>query len=215
MHGDEVRLAEQRPQLALLAGRWKLAGLDERIAVEHAHPEGGRPRRHRPRDVAEADQAERAPDQTEHRLARRHLPPSRPHEPLVECHLTRAREQQRHRVLGDLFDAVGRVVRHDDAGRRGRVEVDRVHADAVARDDPTLRHTLHRIGGDGAGVGIEERVAVLGLGQELGRRLRLERHQGGQPVERLVLDVERLPHVIGQHDLRHRHVLRGPTSSHG
>src|SRR6266446_545814 len=84
--------------------------------------------------VAEADQAERPPDETEHRLARRDLPAPGAHEPIVERHLARAGEEEGHRVLGDVLDAVGGVVGDDDAGRGRGVEVDGVDADAVTGD---------------------------------------------------------------------------------
>ena len=96
------------------------------------------------------------------------------HQAVVERDLARAREQQRHRVLGDFLDAVGGVVGDDDAGARGGIEVDRVHADAVAGDDPALRHLRHHLGRDRAGIGVEQSVAIRRLREELLRLLGLQ-----------------------------------------
>jgi len=78
-------------------------------------------------------------------------------------------------------------------------EVDRVHADTIARDDPAFRHLRHDVGRDGAGVGVEQRIAVTCRVDELGGRLGLERHELGDAFQRFLLDVQLFPDVIGEH----------------
>src|SRR5215467_601841 len=201
MQRDEIRIGKQSVELDLLSRRVELAVLDEGIGVEDAHTESRGPDRDLPGDIAEPDQAQRSAGEAVDRLAWRHLPAPGAHQAVVERDLARAREQQRHRMLGDFLDAVGRVVGDDDAGAGRRLEVDGVDADAVARDDPALGHSVHDVPGDGPGVGVQERVAVGSLPEKLLRLLGLHRDQLGEAPERLLLDVERFPHVIGDDDL--------------
>ena len=105
-------------------------------------------------------------------------------------------------MLGDFLDAVGRVVGDDDAGLRSRLEIDRVHADAVAGDDPALRHSRHHLRGDRPGIRIEERVAVLRLRQKLLGFFRFEGHQIREPAQRILLDVQGFPDVVRQDHFR-------------
>ena len=191
----EVRRAQQRLQVRAFA-------LQVRIVEEDPHPECGRSRRHLLADATEPDQPQGLPRETEDRLSRRHRPLTGAHHAVVERDLARAGEQERHGVLGDLLDAVGRVVGHDDAGGGGGVDVDGVDADSVPRDDLALRHALHHPGRDGAGVRVEERVAIRGFVEELIRRLRAQRHEVGEPLQCFLLHVQGVPHVVRQDDLR-------------
>ncbi len=199
MDGHEIGFAVQLVEFDLAAGLGELALLHERVGVEDFHAESRRAHRHLARDVAEADQPEGAADETVEGLARRHRPGAGAHLPVVERDLAGAVEQQRHGVLGYLFDAIGRVVGDDDAGGGGGVEVDSVHADAVAGDDAALRHLRHRVGGDRAGVGVEQRVAVRRLGEEFLRLPGLHRHEIADAVEYLLLHVQRFPDVVRQY----------------
>ncbi len=199
MNGNEIRFREQLRQLGFPARFLELPLLDEGVGVEHAHTEGRRPHGNLPRNVAEADQAERAAVQAEQGLAGGHSPRSCADEAVVERDLARAREQQRHRMLGHFLYAVGRVVGDDDARLRGRFQIYRIHADAVAGDDPALRHPRHDIGRDGTGVGVEQRVAIRSLGQELFGLFRLQGHQLGEALERFSLHVQGFPDVVGKH----------------
>jgi len=122
----------------------------------------------------EADEAERPPHEAVYGLPRGHFPAAGPHHAVVERDLARRREDQRHRLLGNLLDAIRRVVRDDDPGLRRGVQIDGVHSDSVAGDDPALGHSRHHVRGDGPGVGVEQSVATLRLGQKLLRRFRLE-----------------------------------------
>ncbi len=203
MQRNEIRLCQQGLELALLGRDAVPALLDERIEEENPHAERGCPRRHVPRDVAEADQPQGAPAEAEHRLARRHLPSPGPHQPIVQRDDLAGRgQQQRHGVLGHLVDAIGRVVGDDDAGRGGGIEIDRVHTDAVAGDDLAFRHSRHRLGRDRPRIGVEQRVAVGHMRQELLERLRLERDELGDALQRLLLHVQRIPDVVRKYDLR-------------
>ena len=83
-------------------------------------------------------------------------------------------------MLGDFLDAVGGVVRDDDARLRGGVQIDGVHPDAVARDDLATRHPRHVLSRDGAGVGVEHGVAIGGFREKFRRRLRLHGDDIGQ-----------------------------------
>jgi hypothetical protein len=141
--------------------------------------------------------------EAEERLARGHRPGPGAHLPVVEGDLARAGEEERHGVLGDLLDAIRRIVGDDDAGRGRGVQVYGIHADAVAGDDPALRHLRHDLGRDRPGVGIEERVAIRGLAQELLGLLGLQRHELRHSRQDLLLDVQGFPDVVRQNDFCH------------
>ena len=209
MDGDEIGLRVHfRKLIHLFAGRVELALLHEGVVEEHPHTERCGAYGHHAGDVPEAHETQRRAHQAEHGLARRHRPLARAHLAVVKRHLPRRCEQERHRVLGDFLDAVGGVVRDDDARLGGGVQVYRVHADAVARDYLAVRHPRHVLSGDGAGVGVQDRFAIGGFRQKFRGRLRLHGDDVGQLSQNLVLDVQRLPDVIGQDDFRLvRHVL--------
>ena len=202
MQRQEVRPGQQIHEFSLLAGNIVASLLDEGIGKKNAHAEGRRAPRHLPGDVAKADQAERPARQPEHGLPWRNLPPAAAHQPIVDGNLASAGEDQRHRVLGDFLDAVGRVVGDDDARLRGGVEIDGVHADAVTGDDPALGHLRHRLCRDRPSVGIEQRVAVRGLRQKLLRLFRLQRHEVGQIAQGLLLHIQGTPDVVGHDHFR-------------
>ena len=155
MDGHEVRLSKHLVELQFFTRNLELLVPHEGIAIQDAHPERGRARRYRTSDVAKAHEPQRAPGEPKHRFARRHLPASTPHEPIVERGLARTREDEGHRVLGYLVDAVRGVVSDDDPGFGCRLEVDGVHTDAVTGDDLAPLHPRHDLGADGPCVRIE------------------------------------------------------------
>jgi hypothetical protein len=205
MQRDEVGSAQELVQLDLRSSHVEFALFDEWIVKQHVHAERQRAHRHLAAGMAEADQPERAARHAEYRLARRHLPAAGAHQQIVEGDLARAGYQQRHRVLGDLVDTIGRIVRNDDAGLGGCFEIDGINADAVARDDLAVRHLRHHVGRDWPGIGIEERVTVADIGRELARRFHVEDDEIGYPVQRLFLDIERIPCMVGNYNLRFCH----------
>ena len=199
---DEIRLGQQIFELTFFDRNAIVSLLDEGIEEENAHAERGGSLRYPPGDVAETDQAERAAGKAKDRLAGRHLPPSRSHQPIVECDLAGAGQQQRQCVLSHLLEAVRRIVGDNDAGRGGRGEIDRVHADAVARDDLAIRHSRHHLGRDRARIGIEQCVAIGNVRQELLRGFRLQGYELSDSRECRGFHTQRIPHIVGDHDLR-------------
>jgi len=103
-------------------------------------------------------------------------------------------------MLGHFVDAVRRIVGDDDAGPRRGIEVYGIDADPVAGDDPALAHARHHLRRNWSGVGVEKRIAILCLRHELVRILGLERDEIGQSLQRFLLDVQRVPDVVGKND---------------
>ena len=155
MHRDKIGLFEHVHQFHLFAGSVELAVFDERVGVEHFHAEGRGAYRHLPRDIAKAHQANRTAGKALDRFARRHFPFAGAHLTIIKGDLARGRQQQRHGVLGDFFNAVRRIIGDDDAGSRSGIQIDGVHADAITRDDFALGHFRHRVSRNRAGVGVE------------------------------------------------------------
>ena len=110
-------------------------------------------------------------------------------------------------MLGHFLNAIRRVVGDDDAGFRGGIQIDGVHSDSVPGNDFAAGHPRHDFGGEGAAVGIEQGVAVCRLRKEGFGIGHLEWNQVGKPVENFALDVQRLPHIVGQDDFcLHLHI---------
>ena len=118
---------------------------------------------------------------------------------VIKRDLARAGEHHRHAVVGDFFDAIGRIIGDDDACGSCRVEVDGVNANAVAGNDFAFRHFRHDVRGDGTCVGVQQRVAIGGFGDKLHGLFGLQRNQIGQTGQRFLFDVERFPDVVGKH----------------
>mgnify|MGYP003353469144 CR=1 FL=1 len=93
-------------------------------------------------------------------------------------------------MVRDFLDAVGRIVGHDDAGRGGGIEIDGVNADAVTRDDLALGHFRHDVGGNRAGVGVQQGIAIGGFGDEFLGLLGLQRHQIRQTGQRFLFHIQ-------------------------
>ena len=87
-------------------------------------------------NAAEAHQAERAAAKPVDRHDVRHLPLAGVHLGVDERDLAHHRQQQRHRVVGHLVDAVVGNLGDDDPRRRGGRDVHVVDADAEAGNDP-------------------------------------------------------------------------------
>ena len=98
-----------------------------------------------------------------------HLPSARLHLRVRRHDLARHRQQQRHRMIGDLVDAVVRHLGDDDARAGRRREIDVVDADAEARDDPAAGHLPDHVRRD-LRVGDEQRVGARGDFQDRFRR---------------------------------------------
>src|SRR3954470_8695989 len=178
MQRDEIRLPQQRLQIGAF-------DLQIGIEPEDPHSKCARAQRDLLPDAPEPHDPEGAARETKDGLSRRDRPPSRAHHPVEEHDFARAGEEERHGVIGNLLDAVGGVVRHDDARRGGGVEVDRVHADPVASDDLAPWHLRHHLARDGPGIRVEERVAIAGFGEELIGLLRLQGDEIRDPFQRL------------------------------
>ena len=97
------------------------------------------------------------------------LPPPVADEPVLDDQPPERRQDQHHRVIGDLLDERVRDVGHRDALRRRREHVHRVHADAAERDDlAAIEPVDHRLGDAPAlrveGVGVARRLGEVRLG---------------------------------------------------
>src|SRR3989441_2376415 len=199
MQGHEIGFAQQRVEIDGFSRNLELSFLHEGIAVEHSEAEGRGPRRDLARDVAEADQAERPSHEPEYRLARGHFPATGPDHAVVERDLASGREDQRQRLFRHLLDAVSGIVGDDDPGLRSGIQIDGVHPNSVAGDDLALGHACHRLGRDRSCVGVEQGIAVAGLGKEFFRFFRLQSDDLGEIAESLPLHVQRFPDIVRDH----------------
>jgi hypothetical protein len=109
-------------------------------------------------------------------------------------------QQQRDRVQRDLLDAVVGHVRHGDAARCRRIEVDRVEAHAIARDRAAVREALDRGRGD-RGVCVQQADGVGAVLRDLVRRLAVVLDERvARRLEHRALDVEVAERVVGDGD---------------
>ena len=124
-------------------------------------PKGLCPRCDRTRHVAERNEAQgqshQARDLRQHRPALG--PASLAHQSVLHDEPPEAREDQRHRVIGDLVDEGVGAIGDRDALLRRRLDIDRVDADAAERDDLAAIETVDHPLGDPPPLGVE-RVGV-------------------------------------------------------
>ena len=150
VHRYVVGLAQHVVQLLDLLGpfRGDLRGRQIRVVRKHAHTEQALAQLRQPAaDIADADDTDRLVQQfgADERIARNvgrathatiHLD-----DPLRQC------QQHRQRVLGHRLLVAARLVHHDDALPRARVDIDRVVARAVRRHrDQIGRLRQQRVG---------------------------------------------------------------------
>ena len=124
-------------------------------------------------NVAEAEKAENAALEPVQRHDRWRLPAAGLHQLVGERDLAGHREQQRHRVVGDLAQAIVRHIGDGDAERcRGR-QVDVVDAEAEPADHLAALELFEEIAGE-LGIGDEHRVGVARHREDVvgGRRFR-------------------------------------------
>ena len=119
------------------------------------------------RDMAERNEAQCQPAQP--RDLQQHRPPLGPaslaHQPVLLHEAAMRRQDQAHRMIGDLLDKGIRAIGDRDALGGRRRDIDRVDADAAQRDDLAAREPVDHALGDRAALGIE-RVGVLCRGDE-------------------------------------------------
>ena len=139
---------------------------DVRIVRLHVHAEGARARRDVAADAAETDDAERlagefGADQLE--------PVPTPFAQRLHGlrDVAREREHQAEGVFGRGDRVGGRRVEHDDAGCGRRGDVDRVDADARARDDGQLRTGRQQVAVDARFRAHDQSVGGLERGLEI------------------------------------------------
>ena len=187
------RLGPLDPELGHALGR------HVRVVGHDVHAERPRTRGHEPADAPEAEQRERLAVELDARVALA-LPLAVAQRALGRANVARERQQQRERVLGRRDDIGLRGVADDDAGRRRRVHVHVVDADARAPDHAQLRGARdqrrvdlrRRAHNERRGLG--ERRREVGPRRELrdlaGRTQQIEARAG----DRLGDDAERLAH---------------------
>lgn len=98
---------------------------------------------HAARNRAEADQAERKVDNRRNGQKRPHSPLAMRDAVMVVRNPFRQRHHHRHGVVGNFLQAIIGNVDHRDAEVGGRVQIDVVHADAVANHATRARQRLH------------------------------------------------------------------------
>jgi hypothetical protein len=103
---------------------------------DDVHSQDPPARGHRGADLSVTEDAERLATQPVQRHSRLEGPVAISHGAVEgECPAAQAQHERDH-VLGDLVEAVHGHVGHRDAAPGGRVDVDVVHPDAEAADDP-------------------------------------------------------------------------------
>jgi hypothetical protein len=118
-------------------------------------------------------------------------------------HLARRGQHERQRVIRHFIDAIVRDVANRNAFFPGRIEIDAVHADAVADDQVRPPHRLEHWGGDRRELGDD----VVGLAhdfQQRRRRSALANHQAAaQRLEDRGLDILVVKRRVGEQYLNH------------
>src|SRR5262245_50913244 len=174
---------------------------------DHREAERLRLRRHRARDIAEADQAEHLPFQAPEWLKWRQLPAAGLHQLVGERNLACERQEQRQGVVGDFAQAIVRHVSHGDAARRRRR-----HVDIVDPEPGTPDHLAAVEPGDDGGsdlrIADDDRVGVMRDGDDVVHRGAL-RHAdvGVEPGlrQRFPDRIERRKWTVGDGDDRAGH----------
>lgn len=151
-------------------------------------------------NVAQPDDAQRLPFDPQQRRPGRQVVCAALGLLMVEGRLAGQRQEQGQRMLGHLDEAVVGHVGHGDAAPGGAGHVDVVQADAQPGDDPQLRPGFDHFAGDLGPVGHDGIGVDRGRGQRGGVLGRRHHELGADGRQRLGLDVQVGPGVIGEQD---------------
>ena len=203
VQGDHVADREQLGQLDPL-------DRPRRAAVEDVCPDDPRPERRRPGghglpDRPAADHPEGQLGQPAQGARVLVLPAACPHRAVVDRDPAQQRQRQREGVVGDLVGAVVRDVGHPDAAAGGRLDVDVVHADAVADHQLDGGQRVEHLGGDRR-VLVDQHPRPGAPGDHVGRAVALlAAVPDPRRVEHGLLGVEGGVIAVGDHDGRAGH----------
>ena len=167
MHRDEVGTTEEFVERQQLDAQLRGTGLRHvRVIRRDVRAECGQPLRHQLSDAAETDHPDGLAEDLGAR-ERRPLPGVGAQRGVGGGNLAGGRQHQRQRVLGGAVDVRRRRVDHQNAARRGGVDVDVVQADARAGDDLQLRCRGQDLGVHDGGRTHQQRVGIDDRGQQL------------------------------------------------